>query len=309
MVWKTFTFTAYAAICSTVASFPSFVAAISATPARSVKSPSRALPGDPFSPLASFIARYVCVAPTMAPHFVWPSTITRREPSLPVQNSKLPTMEPSAWVQVLPALRRTNISPGMASKTVSIGARESAQPMIAVCGACPDLTRAVFIFEFAATLAGVPATNRSLPSLSMSRAFSGETDASSPVRTPWMPRLAAPALLIPSIDGGMAAEASLKSSACFGDRPRNCTKPVAKSYTPPWISTSPAFTASRRPREYCSRKFIVWNTFTFTAWAATKSSSAMGPMSYSACSATSPKPSSRPSSALWDSAACFLRAK
>ena len=36
-----------------------------------------------------------------------------------VQNSKLPRMEPSAWVQVLPALRSTKMSPGMASKTVS----------------------------------------------------------------------------------------------------------------------------------------------------------------------------------------------
>ena len=44
-------------------------------------------------------------------------------------------MLPSACVQVLPALRSTKMSPGMASKTVSKGARESAQPMMAVWGA------------------------------------------------------------------------------------------------------------------------------------------------------------------------------
>eukprot|EP00435_Cladocopium_sp_Y103_P001512 s5294_g1.t1 len=44
-----------------------------------------------------------------------------RAPSLPVQNSKLPTMLPSACVQVLPALRSTKMSPGRASKMVSKG--------------------------------------------------------------------------------------------------------------------------------------------------------------------------------------------
>ena len=53
-------------------------------------------------------------------------------------NSKLPITLPSAWVQVFPALRSTKISPGMASKTSSKGARESAQPMIAVWGAWPS---------------------------------------------------------------------------------------------------------------------------------------------------------------------------
>ena len=58
--------------------------------------------------------------------------------SLCTSNSKLPITLPSAWVQVLPALRNTKISPGMASKTSSKGARESAQPMIAVWGAWPS---------------------------------------------------------------------------------------------------------------------------------------------------------------------------
>ena len=61
------------------------------------------------------------------------------------QNSKLPTMLPSACVQVLPAFRSTKMSPGIASKTVSKGARESAQPMMAVWGACPSLTKAFLI--------------------------------------------------------------------------------------------------------------------------------------------------------------------
>ena len=42
----------------------------------------------------------------------------------------------SGW-QVLPALRSTKRSPGMASKMASNGARLSAQPMIAVCGDWP----------------------------------------------------------------------------------------------------------------------------------------------------------------------------
>ena len=57
-------------------------------------------------------------------------------------NSKLPITLPSAWVQVLPALRNAKISPGMASKTSSKGARESAQPMIAVWGAWPSFQQA-----------------------------------------------------------------------------------------------------------------------------------------------------------------------
>ena len=44
---------------------------------------------------------------------------------------------------MLPAFLNTKRSPGMASKIVSSGARLSAQPMIAVCGAWPSFTKAV----------------------------------------------------------------------------------------------------------------------------------------------------------------------
>ena len=79
--------------------------------------------------------KYVEVAPLMAPQAVCPSTNTILVLRAPRQNSQLPTMLPSAWVHVLPALRSTKMSPGMASNTVSKGARESAQPMMAVWGA------------------------------------------------------------------------------------------------------------------------------------------------------------------------------
>mmetsp|Transcript_62554 Transcript_62554/g.139678 ORF Transcript_62554/g.139678 Transcript_62554/m.139678 type:complete len:237 (-) Transcript_62554:605-1315(-) len=226
MVWKTFTFTAWAAISSALAPFPSSSEALPATPDRSARRPSKAQPGAVFS---DFLARKVCVAPTIAPHLVWPRTRIRRLPSLPVQNSRLPTMLPSAWVQVLPALRKTKISPGIASKIVSMGARESAQPITAVWGACPDFTKAVRMAPLAATDAGAPRTKRSLPSFSISMALLGSTDSSAPVRTPWIPRLAAPCLLKESMEGGIAETAALRSSACLGDRPMKSTMPVDRS--------------------------------------------------------------------------------
>ena len=48
----------------------------------------------------------------MAPHLVCPRTRIKRLPSFPVQNSKLPTIDPSACVQVFPAFRSTKMSPG-----------------------------------------------------------------------------------------------------------------------------------------------------------------------------------------------------
>ena len=44
---------------------------------------------------------------------------------------------------MFPALRSAKISPGIASKIASKGARESAQPMIAQCGACSSSARAL----------------------------------------------------------------------------------------------------------------------------------------------------------------------
>ena len=55
------------------------------------------------------------------------------------QKNKKDQKGPSACVQVFPALRNTKMSPGMVSKMVSRGTRESAHPMMAEWGACPQI--------------------------------------------------------------------------------------------------------------------------------------------------------------------------
>mmetsp|Transcript_48473 Transcript_48473/g.154824 ORF Transcript_48473/g.154824 Transcript_48473/m.154824 type:complete len:224 (+) Transcript_48473:242-913(+) len=81
------------------------------------------------------------VAPAMAPHFVCPSTSTSRVPRQPTAYSTLPTMLPSAPTHVFPAFRSTKSSPGCASKSVSTGHRESAQPMTTAEGFWPKLAK------------------------------------------------------------------------------------------------------------------------------------------------------------------------
>ena len=55
-------------------------------------------------------------------------------------------------------------APGMVSKIVSRGARESAQPTIAVCGAWPCATSSLRITELVRLASGRPSTKRLLPS-------------------------------------------------------------------------------------------------------------------------------------------------
>ena len=88
-----------------------------------------------------------------------------------------------AKLQVLPALRSTKMSPGIASKIVSRGARESAQPMMAVWGAWPSSTNWCRWTFWVLEPKGRPATNRLLPSFNSSRASSGAIGGSAVVRT------------------------------------------------------------------------------------------------------------------------------
>ena len=117
-----------------------------------------------------FAAKYAAVAPLMAPQLVCPSTKISWVFKAPVQNSKLPKILPSACVQVFPALRRTNRSPGRASKSVSSGQRESAQPTMAVWGAWPLVAKASRMLWCTLPAAGTPATKRSFPSFRVCRA-------------------------------------------------------------------------------------------------------------------------------------------
>eukprot|EP00438_Fugacium_kawagutii_P025287 Skav207222 [mRNA] locus=scaffold1244:181297:185739:- [translate_table: standard] len=99
------------------------------------------------------------------------------------------------------------------SNKVSSGQRESAQPTTAVCGACPDLTKALRMGAEVPVELRSPETNLSLPNCSFFRASSGGTEASSPVRTPSFPRLAAALLICKTIVGGRAAS-DFSRAAC-----------------------------------------------------------------------------------------------
>mmetsp|Transcript_38338 Transcript_38338/g.68560 ORF Transcript_38338/g.68560 Transcript_38338/m.68560 type:complete len:233 (+) Transcript_38338:972-1670(+) len=222
MVLKTFTFTAAAAMSAALlAAPPSSSAVWAATEVRPCKSPSKAQPGALVA-AASFVERYVPAAPAKAPQFVWPMTTMSRLPSFPTQNSKLPTKLPSACVQVLPALRSTNRSPGAASKTASTGARESAQPMIAACGAWPWSTKAFRMSCVAAGARGAPVVYLWLPAFSSSNAFCGGTAGDLVVRTvPGVDSLI-------KIEGGSAVLDSIKDD-WSGEGPRNFTLPVSSS--------------------------------------------------------------------------------
>mmetsp|Transcript_42783 Transcript_42783/g.101975 ORF Transcript_42783/g.101975 Transcript_42783/m.101975 type:complete len:238 (-) Transcript_42783:507-1220(-) len=211
MDWKTLTLTACATSCSGAAPGPSSSLAVLATEAKPCSRPSKAQPGALDS-----LAWKVCVAPAMAPHCVCPKTRISRVPSLPVQNSRLPTMLPSAWVQVFPALRSTKMSPGMASNTVSRGARESAHPMMAVWGAWPSLTRARRMSGVTLPEMPAPTTKRSLPTFNSFSAAWGAMGPSEVVRT--VPK---------AMDGGSVPSAA-SSSACWGERPKNSTRPVSR---------------------------------------------------------------------------------
>mmetsp|Transcript_55575 Transcript_55575/g.68048 ORF Transcript_55575/g.68048 Transcript_55575/m.68048 type:complete len:229 (+) Transcript_55575:1411-2097(+) len=218
MLEKTFTLTAWLTNFSCDAPGPKSSLASLATCARPCNKPSNAQPGALEPP-----AWWVAVAPAMAPQFVWPRTKIKRLPNLPVANSRDPTILPSACVQVLPALRNTKSSPGMASKTVSTGTRESAQPMMAVWGAWLYFTKAFLMSLEVVLVVEPPVAKRSLPSFNIFKAASDGTGASAAVRMPCRPRLASSV----TMDGGMAVELS-NSAACRGDLPRNSTLPVSK---------------------------------------------------------------------------------
>ena len=67
-----------------------------------------------------------------------------------------------SW-QVFPAFRRLKMSPGMASNTVSMGTRLSAQPSTALCGACPEVTSDCLSVSWATAWVGWPFAKRALP--------------------------------------------------------------------------------------------------------------------------------------------------
>mmetsp|Transcript_36405 Transcript_36405/g.78604 ORF Transcript_36405/g.78604 Transcript_36405/m.78604 type:complete len:244 (+) Transcript_36405:1351-2082(+) len=217
MEWKTFTFTACATSSCWEAPGPSCSLASFATTARPCSKPSKAQPGALVAP-----AWWVAVAPAMAPHWVCPKTRINLLPSLPVQNSNEPTMDPSACVHVFPAFLKTNSSPGVASKTVSTGTRESAQPTMALWGAWLCFTNALRMASEVLPAVGAPAAKRSLPFFSIDNAKSDGTLSSAPVRTPCKPRSSSV-----TMEGGMAMLLS-SNSFCKGDWPRNSTDPVSK---------------------------------------------------------------------------------
>ena len=62
--------------------------------------------------------------------------------------------------------------PGIVSKMVSSGARESAQPMMAVWGAWPSSTSSLRTTAFVRLASGRPSTKRRLPSCGSQEAHS-----------------------------------------------------------------------------------------------------------------------------------------
>mmetsp|Transcript_9939 Transcript_9939/g.28858 ORF Transcript_9939/g.28858 Transcript_9939/m.28858 type:complete len:204 (+) Transcript_9939:596-1207(+) len=121
----------------------------------------------------------------MAPHSVCPKTSTSFTPSAFTLNSKLPTMLPSALESVFPALRSTKTSPGVASKSNSTGARESAQPNTEAMGFCPYSASApVFDTSQSFNTSALPLTKRSFPSMSLCKASPARTGFSASVRAP-----------------------------------------------------------------------------------------------------------------------------
>mmetsp|Transcript_116168 Transcript_116168/g.227873 ORF Transcript_116168/g.227873 Transcript_116168/m.227873 type:complete len:230 (-) Transcript_116168:56-745(-) len=180
---KTFTSTAALAMASAVAFAPKSNCACSTTGLRPTSKRSKTPCGAAFSGFAC-ASRVLAVAPLIAPHCVWPRKRMNFTPRAPTLNSKLPTREPSALVNVLPALRSTKRSPGLASKRISTGARESAQPTTEAKGLCP---RAAMAARSSTELpffhmSAVPATKRLFPAMRFFSASSGGTLASLAVR-------------------------------------------------------------------------------------------------------------------------------
>ena len=225
----------------------------------------------------------------MAPHCVCPKTRIKRLPSLPVQNASEPSMLPSACVQVFPALRKTKSSPGIASNTVSTGTRESAHPRMALCGAWLYFAKAFSISPEVLLAVWAPAANRSLPSFSIFQCHiwrhsfvCSRAHAMNTTRIIWSDhgRGELADCCWASHLGEAMLQGILRSRSPIG----RCHLQSALALT----SHSLGWSAN-----ISTRKLIVWNTFTLTAWAATSSELAPGPTSCAACSATEPRPCSK----------------
>mmetsp|Transcript_41922 Transcript_41922/g.126618 ORF Transcript_41922/g.126618 Transcript_41922/m.126618 type:complete len:230 (-) Transcript_41922:6-695(-) len=179
MVMRTFARVAAAATASTDAPAPNSVAASFAAGTKASKCLSKAHAQALF--LLPGAATASCVAPLMAPHFVWPMTTSSFVPNAPVANSTLPTTLSSPLGHVFPAFRSTKISPGPASNMVSTGQRESAHPRTTAIGFCPCSANAVSCSAHAARV-DWPLVYLALPSLSSRSASWAGTDGSRAVR-------------------------------------------------------------------------------------------------------------------------------
>ena len=97
----------------------------------------RSSPIEPDIDSKSLFLRTAWIAAVTAPHFVWPAITRSFVCKRVTEYSADPRSEPWLCGHVFPALRSTNRSPGRMSNKISMGARESAQPMTIDTGFCP----------------------------------------------------------------------------------------------------------------------------------------------------------------------------
>src|SRR5262245_56735924 len=111
-----------------------------------------------------------------APQRVWPRTTTSREPNCAAANSMDPTTEGAT---MLPAIRTTKRSPKPSSNRISTGVLESEQPRTMANGRCASVASSRL--HPRADDGPVASRNRRLPSTSLWRALSGESELGSQV--------------------------------------------------------------------------------------------------------------------------------